>query len=79
MNPVDAFAEKAKIHLKLVGPIKPGRAHSTLNVLSDIADAPGVRLPDLFAFDNGLGDTKQLRKELLAAAKKKWSRPTKLT
>ncbi len=51
-----ALVEKTKIYCKFLGGIERGQANPPLNVLSDIAGALGVGLPDLFTFDNVLAD-----------------------
>lgn len=60
----EALAERAKIHYKFLGGIERGQANPTIHVLESIARALGVRLPDLFMFENLVADASQLRKQL---------------
>jgi transcriptional regulator with XRE-family HTH domain len=66
----EALAERARIHYKFLGGIERGQANPTIHVLDNIASALGVRLEDLFNFDNFVADARQLRKELSEVVKK---------
>ena len=66
----EELAGQAGVHTQFVGAIERGRANPTLKVLMKIAASLGVSLTDLFAYESGSRDPKQVRKMLQDAIKR---------